>query len=372
MKSIFIAGGGSGGHITPGLALAEQCLACHVHPILLHAPRSIDREMLASEAFDAHAIPASPPSLHPKPALRCLLGYLQSRQKLRRLAKSHSIGGVITIGGFTAATVGLIAREAGWPLAVLNLDAIPGRANRMLCRWGTKNFTVHAHDRFPGELTAHPIRSAATIQGSKSDNRAALGLAADRPTLLITGASNGASTLNALVLRLAQKQPEAFDGWQILHLAGSAHHSTVQDTWNKTPRANCPVMVIPFLRQMSQAFGASDLVVSRAGANSVAEIEAAGLPALYLPYPWHKDQHQRFNAEAAAEAKAAIIAHDHIDERANLEQIGPILSDLLTNQRRLIEMTNAARARQCHNGTSELMRKILDAFGIVPTHGGSA
>ncbi|MEO1598531.1 MAG: glycosyltransferase, partial [Planctomycetota bacterium] len=86
MKSIFIAGGGSGGHITPGLALAEQCLACHVHPILLHAPRSIDREMLASEAFDAHAIPASPPSLHPKPALRCLLGYLQSRQKLRRLA----------------------------------------------------------------------------------------------------------------------------------------------------------------------------------------------------------------------------------------------------------------------------------------------
>ena len=134
MKSIFIAGGGSGGHITPGLALAEQCLACHVHPILLHAPRSIDREMLASEAFDAHAIPASPPSLHPKPALRCLLGYLQSRQKLRRLAKSHSIGGVITIGGFTAAAVGLIAREAGWPLAVLNLDAIPGRANRMLCR----------------------------------------------------------------------------------------------------------------------------------------------------------------------------------------------------------------------------------------------
>jgi len=372
MKTIFIAGGGSGGHITPGLALAEQCLAHHVHPILLHAPRSIDREILTSEAFDAHAIPASPPSLHPKRALRCLLGYWQSRQELRRLAKSHSIGGVITIGGFTAASVGLVAREAGWPLAVLNLDAVPGRANRILCRWGTKNFTVHAHDQFPGELTAHPIRSAATVEGSKSDNRAALGLAINRPTLLVTGASNGASTLNALVLNVARKHPEAFSGWQILHLAGSAHHSMVQDTWDQTPLADCPVTVLPFVRQMCHAFGASDLVVSRAGANSVAEIEAAGLPALYLPYPWHKDQHQRFNAEAATEAKAAIIANDQIEEQQNLEQIGPILSDLLTNRHHLKEMTNAARARQCHNGTSELTRKILDAFGIVPTREGSA
>ena len=138
------------------------------------------------------------------------------------------------------------------------------------------------------------------------------------------------------------------------------------------PLANCPVTVLPFLRQMSQAFGAADLVVSRAGANSVAEIEAAGLPALYLPYPWHKDQHQRFNAEAAAEAKAAIIANDQIEDQPNLEQIGPILSDLLTNQQQLTNMTIAARARQCRNGTSELTRKILDAFGIVPTREGSA
>ena len=123
---------------------------------------------------------------------------------------------------------------------------------------------------------------------------------------------------------------------------------------------------------MSQAFGAADLVISRAGANSVAEIEAAGLPALYLPYPWHKDQHQRFNAEAAAEAQAAIIANDQIEDQPNLEQIGPILSDLLTNQQQLTNMTIAARARQCRNGTSELTRKILDAFGIVPTRGGSA
>ena len=101
------------------------------------------------------------------------------------------------------------------------------------------------------------------------------------------------------------------------------------------PLANCPVTVLSLLRQMSQAFGAADLVVSRRAPNSVAEIEAAGLPALYLPYPWHKDQHQRFNAEAAAEAKAAIIANDQIEDQPNLEQIGPILSDLLTNQQQL-------------------------------------
>ena len=372
MKTILIAGGGSGGHITPGLALAEQCQAQHVHPILLHAPRSIDREILASESFDAYAIPASPPSLQPKRALRCMLGYFQSRRQLRQLANTHDIGGVITIGGFTAAAVGLVAREAGWPLAVLNLDAVPGRANRILYRWGTKNFTVHAHDQFPGELTAHPIRSAATVKGNKPDNRAALGLATNRPTLLVTGASNGASTLNALVLNLARTQPEAFIGWQILHLAGTAHHSQVQESWNQTPLADCPVTVLPFLRQMSQAFGAADLVLSRAGANSVAEIEAAGLPALYLPYPWHKDQHQRFNAEGAAEAKAAIIANDLIEEQPNLERVGPILSDLLTNRQQLAEMTDAARARQCLNGTSELTRKILDAFGIVPSREGSA
>ena len=96
----------------------------------------------------------------------------------------------------------------------------PRAGQPILCRWGTKNFTVHAHDQFPGELTAHPIRTAATVEGDKSNNRAALGLATDRPTLLVTGASNGASTLNALVLNLARTQPEAFAGWQILHLAG--------------------------------------------------------------------------------------------------------------------------------------------------------
>ena len=207
---------------------------------------------------------------------------------------------------------------------------------------------------------------------TKLENRTALGLAPDRQTLLVTGASNGASTLNTLVLQLAQQHPKAFLGWQILHLAGSAHHPAVQDTWNKTSLSDCPVSVLPFLHQMSHAFGASDLVISRAGANSVAEIEAAGLPALYLPYPWHKDQHQRFNAQAAARANAAIIATDHIDAEPNLVQIGPILSDLLTNHQRLSQMTQAARSRQTANGTSELTKKILDAFGIVPTHGGSA
>ena len=372
MKTVLIAGGGSGGHITPGLALAEQCLAHHVHPILLHAPRQVDREMLAGEDFDAHAIPASPPSLHPKRAFQCLWGLAKSRRALRRLAKTRTIGGVITIGGFTAAAAGLVAREAGWPLAVLNLDAVPGRANRMLCRWGTKNFTVHPHDHFPGELTAHPIRSAAAVHGTKLEHRTALGLAPDRPTLLVTGASNGASTLNTLVVQLAQQHPNVFLGWQILHLAGSAHHPAVQDAWNQIHLPDCPVTVLPFLHRMGHAFGASDLVLSRAGANSVAEIEAAGLPALYLPYPWHKDQHQRFNAQAAANANAAIIATDHIESQPNLDQIGPILSDLLTNQHRLTQMTEAARGRQVPNGTSELTKKILDAFGIVPTHGGSA
>lgn len=372
MKTVLIAGGGSGGHITPGLALAEQCVALGVHPILLHAPRQIDKEMLAGEPFEAHALPASPPSLNPSRAIKCLLGFAQSRRALRSLSKVHEIAGVITIGGFTAAAAGAVAREANWPLAVLNLDAVPGRANRVLCRWSTKNFTVHPHPNFPGVLSSHPIRKAAVVSGKKAENKIRMGLEADRPTLLVTGASNGASTINTLIPQLAQQTPQAFAGWQVLHLAGSSHIASVEAAWERTPLTDCPITVLPFLRQMGQAFGAADLVISRAGANSVAEIESAGLPALYLPYPWHKDQHQRFNAEPSANDNAAIIATDHIDAERNLTQIGPILSDLLSNHRRRAQMSDMAQRRCPSQRTPKLIDEILDAFGIVPASEGSA
>jgi UDP-N-acetylglucosamine--N-acetylmuramyl-(pentapeptide) pyrophosphoryl-undecaprenol N-acetylglucosamine transferase len=201
-----------------------------------------------------------------------------------------------------------------------------------------------------------PIRAAALPPGDSASCRKQLGLCEDAPVLVITGASQGATTINTLLPELFREHPGLRGPWQILHLSGPSNAASVRAAWAENDQG---VTVIEFRHDMGAIWGAADLVVSRAGACSVAEIEYAGIPAVYLPYPHHRDQHQRRNAEPAVEAGAALSVIDGPDLTVTRKQLRSTLGPLLEDPQALSRIKAAAQARSGSNAAEAVAAMIL-------------
>ncbi len=334
--TVMLAGGGSGGHISPGLAVAERLAERGgVETIFVCSDRAIDARMLDAAGADYRRLPARPPSARPLAALRFLRAFRRSRAICIDLIRSRRVDHVLALGGFVAAPAVAAARRCGTPVTLLNLDRPPGRANRWIARSCGHVWTaIDLPDRpgFAERCVGLPVRRIALAPpadapgGSPADLRRAIGLAPDRLTLFVTGASQGATSVNAFLTAFVEAQPSCFDGWQIHHVTGERDADGVRLAYR---RAGVPAHVEPFRDEMGVAWGAADAAVSRAGANSVAEVAANAVPTLFLPYPYHRDQHQRFNAGPLVERGAALIAEDRRTASGNVRHVGPILARLL-------------------------------------------
>tara|TARA_Y100000589_G_scaffold332052_1_gene388864 strand:- start:4179 stop:5030 length:852 start_codon:yes stop_codon:yes gene_type:complete len=279
--------------------------------------------------------------------------------------KTQKFDGVLALGGFVAASVmpGILkARRSGGikgfdgRIVLLNLDRIPGKANRQIAR--KADVVLSAVDTvqtgFASMTTGLPIRSAAMASGSKSHCRLELGLDPDRPTLLITGASQGASSLNRLMSRLIEEFPEPMRQFQVIHLSGQQSQEELQQLYAS---AGIKAEVRPFMHDMGLAWGAASLTVSRAGANSVAEIQANAVPAIFLPYPHHRDQHQVHNAEPLVEAGGSHIVQDRDDE-ATARDVGQLLLNTFQDSDSLKAMSEAL-IRQARPEAAETVVSVL-------------
>ncbi|MBG83621.1 MAG: hypothetical protein CMJ40_03625 [Phycisphaerae bacterium] len=363
--NILIIGGGSGGHISPGLAIAESIASiggrCHV----LCSERAIDRSMLEGGCVSFQSMPARPFSTRPLGLWRCLRGIRHCTTDVLELMKTQKFDGVLALGGFVAASVmpGILkARRSGGikgfdgRIVLLNLDRIPGKANRQIAR--KADVVLSAVDTvqtgFASMTTGLPIRSAAMASGSKSHCRLELGLDPDRPTLLITGASQGASSLNRLMSRLIEEFPEPMRQFQVIHLSGQQSQEELQQLYAS---AGIKAEVRPFMHDMGLAWGAASLTVSRAGANSVAEIQANAVPAIFLPYPHHRDQHQVHNAEPLVEAGGSHIVQDRDDE-ATARDVGQLLLNTFQDSDSLKAMSEAL-IRQARPEAAETVVSVL-------------
>lgn len=366
----LFAGGGTGGHIFPAIAIAEELLArdaasrCR----FLVSSRPLDEKILRGQKLaiqdrqispEFDTIPAQPFGLRLRSLLRFLNSWGKSVRTVRRIirdAKENSNVVLVAMGGFVAAPCVQAARAEKVPIVLVNLDAVPGKANRWIGR--------HAHDI----VTAAPIaphlkgtwqkwkqiapivrRGAAWI-ASKREARIALGLNPDRPTLMITGGSQGAGTINAFVrdfvstaeveqgsLRCGQQ-----DGWQILHQVGPQQSDSAIDESLRTlyREKGIPAVVSAFVDNLGVWWGASDLVICRSGAGNVGEVWANKVPALFLPYPFHKDEHQKFNAGTLEQSGGAIVLKDTASSE-NLRTAGPVLASLLIDTAKLNAMQSA-------------------------------
>jgi len=332
--TIIFAGGGSGGHISPGLAIAERLEAQRedVQALFVCSERPIDREMLQEAGAAYIPIPATPPALRPRAAWRFLRAFGQSKRRVRTLIREREVACVVAMGGFVAAPAVFAADAEGVPAILINLDAPPGKANRFIARRCEAVYSavpLPMRPDFATEVVGLPIRRRAIAHDDAATCRRALGLDAETVTLLITGASQGATSINTMMIELTKREPALFTDVQVLHLAGLGASEPLRAAYD---RAGVRAIVLEFLHDIGRAWGAADAAISRAGANSVAEAAANAVPTIFLPYPHHRDMHQRHNAEPVVRAGGAWLLEDAIDPERNAAAVAPMLRELFRDE----------------------------------------
>ena len=338
-----IACGGTGGHLFPGLAVAEV-LRGQGHGVLLFvSEKEVDARALANHPDLAREkLPSiGLPSLF-SPAMVTFLQRLRaSVKKCGSVYDRDRPDAVLGMGGFTSIAPLIAAWRRGIPAYLHESNAIPGKANRLaarFCRAVLLGFGECARHfgRRPTRVTGTPIRRELTQNvPSRDDARRKLGLAADRTTLLVMGGSQGAAGINAVLGKAAPHLAGA--DVQVIHLAGQREVDMVRGAYES---AGVPCVVLPFCDRMQEVYPAADLAVSRAGAASLGELSWFGLPAVLIPYPYAAEDHQRLNAEIySADGAAKVVAEKAI----TAENLAPLLRSLLESRASLESMSAAAR-----------------------------
>ncbi|MEO1715575.1 MAG: glycosyltransferase [Planctomycetota bacterium] len=356
---VVLAGGGTGGHIHPNLAVANEL--ARLRPgvcrfVFVVSDRGIDRRVLdgatiAGEPVRCEVSPAKPLALKPLTALRFALrwggGVRVGRDAIRTLRAECDRVVMLATGGFVSAPAIMGARAEGVERVVVNLDAVPGKANRMAARFATETLSV-------GRELRPIVGDAWRTLLSASDARASFDLDPAMRTLLVTGGSQGARSVNRFMLAFWQKMEDR-EGWQVIHQTGEGEEAECAAAWSDL---GVLAHVAPYIDGMERAFAAADAVVCRGGAGTIADLWASGRPALVLPYPYHRDRHQALNAEPLVAAGGAIVADDLINPARNAAAHGEVFGRLLDDDARG-RMASAMAALGPADGATQLAERLL-------------
>jgi len=359
--AILFAGGGTGGHIFPGLAVAEQieAIAGDQSPPMhfVCSSRAIDAQVLGAHQRPFTPLPVDALPRKPWQLPGFFVRFRRSMKMVRRLVLDQRYSTIVAMGGFVSGPAIYAGNRSRARTVLVNLDAVAGKANRRLAPRSQIVCSVHdvAELGQGVQRIGYPLRAAALADQPKAEARQALGLDPNPPTLLVTGASQGAQSINDAMIELARRG--RLSDWQVLHLAGAGNDQPVRQAYEQ---AGVRHVVLSFVGAMGQAWAAADLAISRAGAGSAAEVLANAVPTIFLPYPYHEDEHQKRNVEAMGQAGAAAVLHDQIDPATNADQLELLLADLHDNAERLELMRSRFKPLQTPNGAAQLAAMLLD------------
>ncbi len=355
-RSILVAGGGTAGHIEPALAFADAVRRLDPDAAVsaLGTTKGLETTLVPARGYPLELIP-------PAPLPRSLnLDLLRTPAKLRAAVQAAGAAidrtgaeVVVGFGGYVALPAYLAARRRHLPVVVHEANAKPGLANRVAARFTTHVFTANADIRLPhARAIGIPLRRAISTldrPAARPAARAAFGLLPDAPTLLVTGGSQGAQSLNGAALGAADELRAA--GVQVLHVVGPKNSAVV------TARpGEAPYVVVPYVDRMDHAYAAADFVLCRCGAMTCAELAAVGLPAAYVPYP-HGNGEQRLNAQAIVAAGGGLLVED---ADCTPEWVRASLIPLLANPARLASMAAAAERAGARDADEVLARAVLE------------
>lgn len=359
MSDVIIAGGKTGGHLFPGIAVAQALgrLRQDIRVLFVgtRAPFEIStlkKYHLPHTAIYAKAIKGGSILAKLGSIIMISVSLFQSIMILLRTQPGFVLG----VGGFSSFTVVLAAWLLRIPTAIQEQNACPGLTNRMLSRFArtifisfenTKGFTGNPKARFVG----NPMRR--TQASSPQDKSTLYGFDRKKFTLLITGGSQGATSINkSMIEALELMGPQALN-LNIIHQTGITDETEIKTAYQ---RLNIPATVNAFFHDMPQLQDMADLIITRAGAGTLSELCAKGKPAILIPFPFAADDHQTFNARALEEKGAAIMINDHELSGQTLMQT---LDPLMKNNNKLESMRKALLSLAMPNADEKIASHIL-------------
>lgn len=361
---VLLAGGGTGGHIFPNVAVVERLRerGDHVDPLFMVSSRPGDATTLGrlSLPFVASCVQPLPGMRRPWRFVPFLLSWRRAIAEAVAVLQRERVAAVVATGGFVSGPALVAARKLGLPRAMVNLDAIPGKANLHLRRECSVVFSAYPTAALEGaKVIGFPLRRASLGAGSREDARAALGLDRERPLLFVTGATHGAeSIIRAMMAFVADPSgAAALSSWQVFHQCGGFDVATLQRAYDD---AGVRATVVAFCDRMGAAWHAADLAISRAGAGSVAEAWANATPCVFLPNPFHADGHQRANAQPLLDAGGTLVIDDLVDPTRNRELLGRTLIELLGDAARRTHLRERLQATRPPDGAEAVATWIED------------
>ncbi len=365
--SVLIIGGGTGGHISPGIALYEEFMSRGVKAVFLASNR--DKKYTSLEAVDSELLnfyPAPPFTANPVKLPIFALRFFLAAGRASRIMKRNHVRAVIGMGGYTSAPALFAAGMRGIPIFLCEQNSIPGKVTRLFEKKARKifgTFEVSARylkNRDAFVCTGNPVRNNAICSVPRDEARRAFNLGHCRKVLLVIGGSQGAMRLNNLIFSLRERYPSDFKDIGIIWSTGPASFSDFKKKVQEELSGGS-IYLSPYIEKVGLAYRASNLAISRSGAGVMMELAGNGLPSILIPYPYAADNHQALNAAAFEEAGASLSV---ADSQATAENVAPMLFQLLSDDRGLAAMSEASVKAARTNAASEIAVRVSEAVGL--------
>ncbi len=344
-----VSGGGTAGHIYPALAVAHELIAQGHEVIFAGTPRGLEARLVPSAGLRFVSFEAAGFNRNkPYTLVTSTAKIIRSTARARTFLTDEQVDGVIGFGGYVSIPIGRAAAKLGIPLILHEQNSYCGMTNKYLARYATAIALTYENARgqlttsAPLLVTGNPVR-AEILTADRCQGRRALGISEQERLILVFGGSQGARHINTVIVSLAPRLL-ADDAVRIIHITGPKEYEVVcsqLDALSVPHGHDDRYRVYSYFEQMGDVLPACDFTVSRAGATSLAEITAIGVPALLIPFPHATDDHQTKNAQTLVEAGAAYCMADDMLESPDFSAL---LLELLGNDELRDRMKQASRS----------------------------
>ncbi len=351
MTNYLLTGGGTAGHVNPLLTVARALTERNPSDRIwaLGTAAGLESRLVPEAGFELLLIEKLP--FPRKPGLWAIIfpfKFFSAVSRVRKYIREHSIDAVVGFGGYVSAPAYLAAKSEKIPLVIHEANALPGMANRFGNRFASSAGKAFRSAQMKHtEFVGMPLRKEITqlaVNKNVASARKHFGLKPDQLTVLVTGGSLGAKSINLTIE--AARPVLAAAGIQVIHIVGGA--SELEEVSEPEFRR------VRYVNEMELAMAAADFAISRAGATTVSEFSAIGLPALYVPYPVGNGE-QNYNIMDVIAVGGGMTI---LDKDFTVEYVRSVLIPLLSNTKALTEMSEAARSAGVLNGTERLIKLI--------------
>jgi len=355
-ETVFMAGGGTGGHVFPMVAVAHALkrLRPNIRPVFIGTERGMETRFVPEQGFDLellNVLPIRGGGL--SGAFRGVSRAAALLPESRALIRKYQPKAVFSIGGYAAGPVSMAARTLGLPLALMEPNSVIGLANWLIAPFVQRAYTafeITEKNFSPNAVlaTGVPLRPGFSPRPYRQQ--------VGPLRILVLGGSQGAKSLNE-VLPTALSRLK--DSVRVTHQCGKAHLEAVEERYREL--GGDFAEVTPFIDDMPSAIGAADLVVGRSGASAVSEIVAVGRPSLLIPYPYASGDHQRINAISLQDAGAALCV---VNEEATAEKMTAEIARFVQDRQLLVSMAKAAKHMGRPEAADAIARDFLRLAGL--------